>query len=48
VPPVGAEHIRRVHLDTSTIDHSHALPNYLARGFRVYRTENSTKEIADD
>lgn len=48
VPPLGAPVVRRVHLDTSTMDHRHALPNYLARGFRVYRTEHSTKEIADD
>ena len=28
----------RVHLDTTTNDHPSALPNYLARGFRPYRT----------
>jgi RimJ/RimL family protein N-acetyltransferase len=48
VPPVGAPQVRRVHLDTMSLDHPHALPNYLARGFRVYRTEQSTKEIPDD
>jgi RimJ/RimL family protein N-acetyltransferase len=48
VPPLGAAHVRRVHLDTMSLDHPHALPNYLARGFRVYRTEHSTKEIPDE
>jgi GNAT superfamily N-acetyltransferase len=30
---------RRVWLHTCTLDHPHALPNYLARGFRPYKTE---------
>ena len=30
---------RRVWLHTCTMDHPHALPNYLARGFRPYKTE---------
>jgi RimJ/RimL family protein N-acetyltransferase len=47
VPPVDAPRVGRVHLDTMSLDHPHALPNYLARGFRVYRTEQSTKEILD-
>jgi RimJ/RimL family protein N-acetyltransferase len=47
VPPVDAAHVRRVHLDTMSLDHPHALPNYLARGFRVYRIEQSTKTILD-
>ncbi len=29
----------RVWLHTSSLDHPHALPNYEARGFSVYRTE---------
>ena len=29
----------RVWLHTCSLDHPHALPNYLARGFRVYKTE---------
>lgn len=29
----------RVWLHTATDDHPHALPNYLARGFRIYREE---------
>jgi GNAT superfamily N-acetyltransferase len=31
---------KRVWVHTSTFDHSAALPNYLKRGFRVYKTEN--------
>jgi GNAT superfamily N-acetyltransferase len=30
---------RRVWVHTSSRDHAAALPNYLARGFRIYRTE---------
>ena len=30
---------RRVWLHTCTLDHPAALPNYLARGFRAYKTE---------
>lgn len=30
---------RRVWLHTCTLDSPHALPNYMARGFRPYRTE---------
>ena len=30
---------RRVWLHTATDDHPHALPNYIARGYRVYREE---------
>lgn len=30
---------RRVWLHTCTLDHPHALPNYIARGFTPYRTE---------
>lgn len=30
---------RRIWLHTATDDHPHALPNYLARGYRVYREE---------
>ena len=30
----------RVWLHTSSLDHPHALPNYRARGFRVYKREN--------
>jgi GNAT superfamily N-acetyltransferase len=30
----------RVWVHTSTLDHPNALPNYLKRGFNVYKTEN--------
>ena len=30
---------RRIFLHTATDDHPHALPNYLARGYHVYREE---------
>jgi GNAT superfamily N-acetyltransferase len=39
---VGAE---RVWLHTCTLDHPAALPNYLARGFRLFRTEQSFEEM---
>jgi GNAT superfamily N-acetyltransferase len=35
----NGEPARRVWLQTSSRDHPHALPNYEARGFRVFRTE---------
>ena len=35
---------RRVWLHTCTLDHPHALPNYVARGFRAYKQE--TYEVA--
>jgi GNAT superfamily N-acetyltransferase len=34
----------RVWLHTCTLDHAAALPNYLSRGFRPYRTEAYTAE----
>jgi GNAT superfamily N-acetyltransferase len=34
-----AMHPRRVWLHTCTLDHPNALPNYLARGFRPYKSE---------
>jgi len=30
---------QRVWLHTCTLDHPHALPNYVARGFTTYKTE---------
>jgi pimeloyl-ACP methyl ester carboxylesterase/GNAT superfamily N-acetyltransferase len=39
LPPVDAPAVRRVWLHTSSFDHPHALPNYLHRGFRPFRTE---------
>jgi GNAT superfamily N-acetyltransferase len=35
----------RVWLHTSTFDHRAALPNYLKRGFRVYKTENYLVQV---
>jgi GNAT superfamily N-acetyltransferase len=35
----GGVRTRRVWIETSSRDHPAALPNYEARGFRVYRTE---------
>ena len=35
----------RVVLNTCTLDHPRALDNYLARGFREYRTEVQRKEV---
>jgi GNAT superfamily N-acetyltransferase len=39
-----AQHPTRVWLHTCTLDHPAALPNYLARGFRVTRTEEAEVE----
>jgi GNAT superfamily N-acetyltransferase len=36
---------RRVWLHTASSDHAHALPNYLARGFRVVRTEVRRRQV---
>lgn len=35
----------RVWLHTCTLDDERALPNYIARGFRAYRTEQYTAEV---
>jgi GNAT superfamily N-acetyltransferase len=35
---------RRVWLHTCTLDHPRALPNYLARGFRLYKEETTEKD----
>ena len=37
---------RRVWLHTCTLDSPHALPNYLARGFREFKTERFTVDMA--
>jgi RimJ/RimL family protein N-acetyltransferase len=37
--PVQASQVRRVWLQTSSLDHPNALPNYRSRGFRPFRTE---------
>ena len=38
----------RIWLHTCTLDHPSALPNYLARGFRVFREESHDEELPDD
>jgi hypothetical protein len=45
---LGAPDIRRVYLSTNSLDHPRALPNYLARGYRVYGTDQSVREIPDE
>ena len=42
--PDGAT-TRRVWLHTASSDHANALPNYLARGFRVVRSEVRRREV---
>jgi hypothetical protein len=37
----------RVILNTCNLDHPKALANYLARGFREYRTEVQRREVPD-
>jgi GNAT superfamily N-acetyltransferase len=37
--------VQRVWLHTCTLDHSAALPNYLARGFKVYKTEKKFETL---
>ncbi|HMS25284.1 MAG TPA: GNAT family N-acetyltransferase [Acidimicrobiia bacterium] len=39
---------RRVWVNTSTMDHRHAITNYKARGFVPYKTEDKQREIPDD
>jgi GNAT superfamily N-acetyltransferase len=39
--------VRRVWVHTCTLDHAGALPNYLARGFQVFREEERTVELPD-
>jgi GNAT superfamily N-acetyltransferase len=45
VPPLDGTPIRRVWLHTSTLDNPNALPNYLSRGFRAFRTEYGQREV---
>ena len=45
--PPGAP-TRRVWLHTASADHAHALPNYLARGFQVVRSEVRRKLVPDE
>ncbi|MDH5738379.1 MAG: GNAT family N-acetyltransferase, partial [Gammaproteobacteria bacterium] len=39
---------RRVWLHTCTLDHPSALPNYKARGFKVFRIEETMEDIPDE
>jgi ribosomal protein S18 acetylase RimI-like enzyme len=39
---------RRIWLHTATDDHPHALPNYRARGYRVYREEPLAHPLRDE
>ena len=39
---------KRVWVHTCTLDHEHALNNYLARGFSIYKEETVTEQIPDD
>jgi GNAT superfamily N-acetyltransferase len=38
----------RVWVHTCTLDHPHALSNYQARGFRIFRTEENTEDLPDE
>jgi GNAT superfamily N-acetyltransferase len=38
----------RVWVHTCNLDHPRALANYLARGFRVFKTETETEELPDN
>jgi GNAT superfamily N-acetyltransferase len=42
-----AQGASRVWLHTCTLDHAGALPNYVARGFRPYRTETYETDLPD-
>jgi GNAT superfamily N-acetyltransferase len=39
--------VQRVWVHTCTLDHAAALPNYLARGFRVFKEEEFAVELPD-
>lgn len=38
---------RRVWVHTCSLDHPHALPNYVARGFKIYRSEETVVDLPD-
>lgn len=44
-PSLDGEPPQRIWLHTSTRDHPAALPNYEARGFRCFRTEERDKDV---
>jgi GNAT superfamily N-acetyltransferase len=39
---------RRVWVHTCSLDHPQALRNYQTRGFRIFRTEETTEELPDE
>ncbi len=39
---------KRVWVHTCTLDHKHALNNYLARGFTIYNEETVIEQVPDD
>jgi GNAT superfamily N-acetyltransferase len=39
--------VRRVWLQTSSVDHPNALPNYEARGFRIFRRERKKRDASE-
>jgi GNAT superfamily N-acetyltransferase len=45
VQKAWAKPAKRVWLHTCSFDHPRAIPNYQARGFRLYRTETTPKEM---
>lgn len=45
--PSDASTVHRIWLHTSDLDHPHALPCYLARGFRPFRTEQGDRPGCD-
>jgi GNAT superfamily N-acetyltransferase len=47
LPSPGGTPPRRVWLQTSSRDHPNALPNYGARGFRIFRRERRSVELAE-
>ena len=39
---------QRVWVHTCSLDHPHALANYQARGFRIFRVEEQREALPDD
>jgi hypothetical protein len=39
---------QRVWVHTCTLDHPQALPNYLARGFQIFRVEEASEDLPDE
>jgi GNAT superfamily N-acetyltransferase len=47
VEQAWAEGANRVWLHTCTLDDKAAMPNYLKRGFRPFKTENYSVEVSE-